>query len=116
MSRSLNPVLMSALIFPGAGHLALKRRGRASLFIVPVVMAVFFFAREVAAKITPIVDKIQNGELAPDPFMLYSLIKLQSSEATPFMNLCAGVIVACWIGAAIDAWFLTPHDTSKGLP
>lgn len=105
MSRSTIALLLSALVFPGAGHLYLKRRGRALVFIVPTVVALGYFLADAARRAGDMVDQIMAGSLGTDPVAIAA--KLEQAGPTPFLlNLAIYVMLACWIGATVDAWRL----------
>ena len=114
MSRSTTALLLSALVFPGAGHLYLKRRGRALLFIVPSLVAVVYFLNDAMQRAGEMADQIMSGALGTDPVAIAA--KLEQAGPTSFLvNLAIYVIVAAWIGAAVDAWLLG-RDAPPRLP
>ena len=105
MSRSTIALLLSALVFPGAGHLYLKRRARALLFIVPALLAVGYFIMDVTRRASDIVDQVLAGRIDADPFAIAA--RLEQAGPTSFLvDLAMYVMLACWIGAALDAWLL----------
>jgi hypothetical protein len=105
MSRSTTALLLSALVFPGAGHLYLKRRGRALLFIMPTLVAAGYFITDAAQRAGAMADQIMAGTMTADPVAIAA--RLEQSGPTPFLlDLAMYVMLACWIGAAFDAWRL----------
>jgi hypothetical protein len=105
MSRSTTALLLSALVFPGAGHLYLKRRGRAVLFIVPSVAAVGYFLLDAIGRAGAMADQIMSGSLGTDPVAIAARLE-QAGPASLMVNLAIYVMLACWIAAAVDAWLL----------
>jgi hypothetical protein len=105
MSRPTTAVLISLLIFPGFGHLYLRRKARALLFIVPALAAGLYFANDAWTRANALADQIMSGSLGTDPVALAA--RLDNSGATsPLVDLAMYVVLACWIGAALDAWLL----------
>ena len=104
MNRSVKAALISALVFPGAGHLYLKRGARALLFLLPTLAAVVVFLNDAMAQATTIANEIMAGTMAPDPVAMAA--RLEQHGGSSLATLAAGVMVACWIGAAVDAWML----------
>ena len=105
MSRPTIALLLSALVFPGAGHLYLKRRGRALLFIVPTLAALAYFLVDAVGRAGAMADQILSGSLGADPVAIAA--KLEQAGPTPFLlDLAMYVMLACWIAAAVDAWLL----------
>jgi hypothetical protein len=105
MSRSTIALLLSALVFPGAGHLYLKRRGRALLFIVPSVVAVGYFLMDAMQRAGALADQIMSGSLGTDPVAIAAKLE-QAGPTSSLVDLAMYVMLACWIGAAVDAWLL----------
>jgi len=105
MSRSTIALLLSALVFPGAGHLYLKRRGRALLFIVPTLVAAGWFIMDATRRASDIVDQIMAGKMDADPFAMAARLE-QAGPTSMLVEVAMYVMLACWIGAAVDAWLL----------
>ncbi|MDQ2823453.1 MAG: hypothetical protein M3Y65_24265 [Pseudomonadota bacterium] len=105
MSRSINALLLSVLVFPGAGHVYLKRTSRALVFVVPTLVATIYFGMDLFDRASAIANEIMSGAMELDPVAMAA--RVQPAGPTPFLvSLSIYVIVACWIGAAIDAWLL----------
>jgi hypothetical protein len=105
MSRSTNALLLSVLVFPGAGHVYLQRKPRALLFIVPTLAAAIYFGLDLFDRAYVIANEILSGSIGLDPVAIAA--RVQPTGPTPFLvSLSIYVIIACWIGAAIDAWLL----------
>lgn len=105
MSRSTNAVLLSVLVFPGAGHIYLKRRRRALLFIVPTLTAATYFGMDLFKRASVIANEIMSGSMGMDPAAFAA--RVQPTDPTPFLiSVAVYVLIACWTGAAIDAWLL----------
>ena len=106
MSRSMIAALMSGLVFPGAGQWFLKRRARACLFLLPTLLAVGFFIAQAASQASLLLEQIQSGQLALDPVALAAQLEPQAGAGSPWVNLAAIVMIACWALSVIDAWLL----------
>jgi hypothetical protein len=104
MSRPLTAALISALVFPGAGHLYLKRKGRALLFIVPTLVAAAAFVSQAMEQASTMADQILSGALPADPAVLAA--RLEQQGGSPLATAAAAVMVVCWVCAIADAWLL----------
>lgn len=104
MSRPLTAALISALVFPGAGHLYLKRTGRALLFIVPTLVAVAAFVSQAMEQASALAGQILAGTLTADPVALAA--RLEQEGGTPLASAAATVMLVCWLCAAADAYLL----------
>jgi hypothetical protein len=104
MNRSVKAALISALVFPGAGHLYLKRGARACLFLLPTLVAVVVFLNDAMEQATEIAGQIMAGTMAPDPVAMAA--RLEQHGGGALATVAAAVMVVCWIGAAVDAYLL----------
>lgn len=105
MKKSTVAVLLSLLVFPGAGHLYLKRRLRGLAFLAPAVLAVLYVINQAMVEANKIVDQVVSGASTLDPVALAAQLE-QSSGNTPAANLASAVMILCWLGSAFDAWRL----------
>lgn len=106
MDRSTVAVLISALVFPGAGHMYLKRLGRGLLFIVPTVAALVYFLGVVMDRASAMVDEVLSGRTALDPVAMAARLEQQSAGGSPLETICLWVMVLCWVGAMVDCYLL----------
>ena len=104
MNRSVTAALISALVFPGAGHLYLKRGARACLFLLPTLVAVVVFLDDAMAQASAIAGQIMAGTLSADPLALAA--RLEQQGGSTLATVAVSVMLVCWIGATVDAWML----------
>lgn len=105
MNRSVKAALISALVFPGAGHLYLKRGARACLFLLPTLAAVIVFLDQAMEQASAIAGQILSGAVAPDPVAIAARLE-QDGGGSTLATAAAVVMVVCWIGATADAYLL----------
>lgn len=105
MKPSTKAALVSALIFPGLGHLVLKRPMRGCLFIVPALLAIGFLLRTTLALASALVAEIDSGKLALDPLAILARIHASGVD-NPATNAASLVILLCWVGSVADAFWL----------
>ncbi|NHZ79353.1 hypothetical protein F2P44_08700 [Massilia sp. CCM 8695] len=115
MNRSVVALLLSGLVFPGAGQYYLGRRARACLFIVPTLLAAIYFFKQVVDTASRMVDDVLSGSLAADPVLIAEQLHRQGETATPLMNIAAAVMLACWVASLVDAWLLA-RAQERGAP
>jgi TM2 domain-containing membrane protein YozV len=102
MQRAVSAGLLSALVFPGAGHLYLRRGRRACIFLLPTLAALFVLAGDIAQRASVLADQVMAGTLAPDPAAIAA--RLQTQGGTSGLDIaCSAVLVACWLGSIIDS-------------
>jgi hypothetical protein len=103
MQRAVSAALLSAFVFPGAGHLYLRRPARACLFLLPSLLAMYLFAGEIMRRASLVSDQLLAGTLPPDPTAI--LARLESQGGLSGMAaVCGWVLFACWIGSIVDSF------------
>jgi hypothetical protein len=105
MKSTTKAALVSALIFPGLGHLVLKRPLRGCLFVVPALLAIGFLLRTTLELANTLVGEINSGKLALDPIDIIARIHASGVDS-PSTNAASLVILLCWVGSVADAYWL----------
>ncbi|MRW90812.1 hypothetical protein GJ699_12505 [Duganella sp. FT80W] len=108
MKVATKAVLLSALIFPGLGHLVLRprRAGRGLVFLLPAAVAVLYLLRSVMQISDQLMNELNNGTLAFDPTAIIARTDAVSA-ADPLLNWISVVLFVCWIGAVVDVLWLS---------
>jgi len=104
MNRAVSAALISALVFPGAGHLYLRRGARACLFLLPTLAAVAVFLNDAMAQASAIAAQIMAGTISADPLAIAA--RLEQNGGSTLASVALTVMVVCWIGATVDAYML----------
>lgn len=105
-SKRTPAILLSALVFPGAGHLLLGRKRRAALFFVPALVALLLVVRNIIERTDAVMAQINSGALPLDVQLITEKVAAMSANDGPGMTIAVGVLVACWIGALLDLLWL----------
>jgi hypothetical protein len=108
MKASTKAALISALVFPGLGHLVLRKGARGLLFIVPAALAVIYLLRSVLQLLDRIMDDINRGALALDPVAILERVNAAGIDNAA-TNLASLVCIVCWAGSIADAFWLERH-------
>ena len=105
MKASTKAALISALVFPGLGHLVLRKGARGLLFIVPAALAVIYLLRSVLQLLDRLMDDINRGALALDPVAILERVHASGIDNAA-TNLASLVCIVCWAGSIVDALWL----------
>ncbi len=107
MKKSTKAALLSGLIFPGIGHLALKEYLRASILILAAMAAVYVLTTAAVNQAMTVVDRINSGEVALDSKAISAAIT-DSSAATDnrAANTSLFILGACWLFGIVDSYRL----------
>lgn len=108
MKASIKAALISALVFPGLGHLVLRRGARGLLFIVPTLLAGGYLLRATLAMADTLVNDVNSGKLPLDPLLILERVH-SSGIDNPVTNGAALVCIVCWLGSVADALWLGRH-------
>ena len=89
MKRSTKAALLSGLIFPGIGHMYLKRYVHGIILSVGAASAIYFIVSVVVTTELEVAEKIQSegGGVALDMVAITDLVSQQSSGAEQPMNI-----------------------------
>ena len=106
MKRSTKAALLSGLIFPGIGHLYLKRHVHGIILCMVSASAIYFIVSVAVTTALEVVEKIQSesGGVALDMAAITDLVSQQSSGAEQPMNIATVALVVCWVIGIVDSY------------
>ncbi|MCP5162219.1 MAG: hypothetical protein H6999_00720 [Hahellaceae bacterium] len=105
MRDSVKAALLSGLVFPGSGHLLLKKTipGVLLMGVAAICVYILFSASlEVAQQIS---DGIQRGEIPLDADRISAAIaKQMDGSQSQRIQVSTSVLVVCWLVGIVDAF------------
>jgi len=104
VKRSTKAVLLSGLVFPGIGHMYLKRYVHGIILSVGAASAVYFIVSVVVNTAHEVVEKIQSGGVPLDLGTITDLVSQQSSLSEQSTNIAMIALVACWVIGIADSY------------
>lgn len=107
MKASLKGALLSGLVFPGAGQIALKhyKRGIALIYAVMAGMAAMIVKGVQMA--LAILDKLAaSGGVIDVPAITAAATRAITASDSLILNGAFFLIVICWVFGIIDAYFI----------
>lgn len=113
MSRSVTAAVLSALVFPGAGHIYLKRLARGCIFLLPALASLPVIFNQLMARAAPLAQQIASGDLALDPVQIVAQLERQGQASSPLLAIGSTVLLVCWGASIVDA-FLIARPPSRG--
>jgi len=107
MKKSVKFSLLSALVFPGLGHLLLKKYIPASIILTSVTISLYVLINDVATRVSMISEQLLNGKIANDILSIIEAIEQQSASIDPQqMNIASSVLIFTWLFSIIDSYRL----------
>lgn len=107
MSKSMKAALFSALVFPGSGHLYLKRYVVGFLLVVVSVVALYVLV-STALEVAQVVSaEMLNGDIPLDTESISEEISRQeASKGSPLAAISSYLLLFCWLGGIVDSFRL----------
>ncbi|MDH3635017.1 MAG: hypothetical protein OES20_09955 [Gammaproteobacteria bacterium] len=107
MKKSHKAVLFSAFVFPGGGHLYLKKHIQAALLILVSVACIGVLLSVAMEKAQQIRDKILAGEIPLDLTRITAEVSNQvAAGGTQMADIATYVLLICWLLGIADSYRL----------
>jgi hypothetical protein len=107
MDKSIKAALLSAFVFPGAGHLYLKKYVSAVVLAGAAFVPLYWLVSKTVEMTLAISDKILSGAVPLDVAAITALVSKQVMATEGYLyDVCMAVIVIVWLVAIFDAYRL----------
>ena len=105
MSKSIKAALLSALVFPGAGHFFLKKYISGLVIVSASLGSLYYLITKTIERALLISEKIQSGEMPLDVVAITELVskQLPGSEAQA-QSIATTVLLISWLVGIIDSY------------
>ncbi len=105
MKKSTKAVLLSALVFPGVGHIFLKKYISGVVLISASFTAIYYLISKTVESAFQIAQKIQSGDVQLDVDAITELVsKHPASAESQLLNIATAAVIVCWVIGIIDAY------------
>ncbi len=105
MTHTMKSVLLSAAIFPGAGHFYLKKYITAVLLASVASITSLLIIANFTSRILMVFEKIKAGELAPDFLLIMQQILKQPVDPDARLSIVVWIVlIICWLVAIVDSY------------
>lgn len=114
IKKSTKAILWSAFIFPGTGHMLLKRYIPFVVLAGIALSATLTIMHFVINQALLITDKVLKGEVEPDIFVIRTLIaEQQATNGSVIIDIASYALLAVWLISIIDCYRLAKADKRK---
>ena len=105
MPKTNKATLLSALVFPGAGHFFLKKRITGAVLAAASLAALYLIVADMVERAQQIADKILSGEVAPDVAAITELLSRQATgNESQLLDVAWPVLIICWLIGIVDSY------------
>ncbi|MDE0931525.1 MAG: hypothetical protein OSA77_12605 [Halioglobus sp.] len=105
MRKSTVAVMLSGLVFPGAGHLYLKQWGLGIVLMAVAASATYFIISVSLSIALDLSAKIQSGIIPADIDAITNLVSQQLSATTQSINLATTILLMCWLIGVVSVYW-----------
>jgi len=105
MKKSTKAVLLSALVFPGMGHLSLKKYIAAIVLAGASFASIYYTMTKSVENALLIVEKIEKDYNQPDLAAIIDSASQQPVGSDAYLlDIATAVFVICWLIGIIDSY------------
>lgn len=117
MSRSINALLLSALVLPGTGQLYLKHYGR-GFALIGVSLACLWILMDRTMQLASIVlVQLEADGGAIDPGKITELVaQASNSSGSALVTVATLGLAGCWLIGIVDAYRLGRREAEAAQP
>ena len=113
----MKAVLLSAFVFPGAGHFFLKKYIPGAVLAGAAFAALYLVITGIVERALQISEQIQSGEIQLDAAAIAELVSKQSTGAqTQLPDIAAAVLVVVWLIGIVDSFRVGRAQDERAKP
>lgn len=113
MKQSTKVTLLSLLVFPGIGHLVLKKYAIGFGFIASFTYLLLGLVKDIHDKTQQVIDSIIRGEIPVEVSAIRQALIDQSALENPNLTNISYILLLIWAIAAFDAYRIANKDSKK---
>ena len=114
MNNALKGALLSGLIFPGLGQVALKHYKRGAVIMLTVIVSMAVVAVKAVQHALAILEKIElEGGIISMDTILNAATQASADSGSLTFNLLFLLITVCWIIGTVDAYRIGKKEDIK---
>ena len=117
MKQSMKAALLSAFVFPGAGHFFLKKHITGTVLAGSALIALYLVVSKTVERALQIFEKIQRGEVQPDIAAITELVTRQSTGTdAKLLNIASAVLIISLLVGIIDSYRVGCIQDKSDIP
>ena len=108
MKKATNAIILSAVVFPGAGHVYLKKIKTGITLIGISLVALIYIIADIMQRAFNVVEQIQMGTVPADTASITAMIEQQPGGE--WMGMASYAIVVCWLIGVVDCYMRSKQE------
>src|SRR5215472_18669778 len=104
MRYSTKAALLSGLVFPGVGHLYLRRWLRGTLLAAGAAVLSYFLVSTAVNSAMDIAGKIEGGDVPLTEEAISALVSKASQENERSTDIASAILLALWAIGIVDSY------------
>ncbi len=104
MKKSTKAALLSAFVFPSAGHFFLKKHVTGAVLATATLASLYLLISETVDRVLQITDKIQHGEVQLNVAAITALVSKQTGSEIQIINIASTVLMILWLIGIADSY------------
>ncbi len=113
MKQSTKVALLSLLVFPGVGHLVLKKYAIAVAFSASFAYLLLGLVKDIHDKTQQVIESIIRGEIPIEISAIQQALIAQGALENPNLSNIGYMLLLIWALAAFDAYRIANKDVSN---
>jgi hypothetical protein len=115
MKNSMKGALLSGLVFPGLGQIALKHYWRGFALVLAVMAGLYIMIVTAVQQAYVILDTIEaEGGMPDSDTISQAAAQAAAASDSPMITAVSVLILVCWIVGIIDAWRIGKQKDLEG--
>lgn len=104
MNQSLKAVLLSALVYPGSGHIIFKKYMTGGAFACLFTVPLFVILSDTLARANSIVTQIERGEIPLDITAITNAVTIGHNADIQALSVYVYVLLITWVISILDVY------------
>ena len=114
MNKSTKAALLSAFVFPGVGHVFLKKYISGIVLVGASFAAIYYLISKTVEMALQITEKIQSGDVQLDVTAITELLSKQSiGTEAHLVNIATAAFIILWLIGIIDSYIVGTLQDKK---
>jgi hypothetical protein len=105
MKKPMKAALLSAFVFPGVGHLFLKKYVSGIALVGVSFSDIYYLISKTVEMALQITEKIQSGDVKLDIIAITELVSKQPiGTESHLLNIATAAFIICWLIGIVDSY------------